>query len=353
MKFTTKGYERLTIEAIYNNLSDYDMFKYYISSFDRPGKTFCSELRRDRSPSCSIKITETGRAVYKDFSTGEVFNPIQYIIEKYGFTYKQALITISNDFNLNLFTGKVPTKKTMNKDGVKHVQQPKVSEATIRICSIVFTHTALMYWSKYGINKEMLDLFEVKQIQAYYLNDSYYPIKKNRLAFAYRLGPFKYKILQLDSSFKWMTNCNASKVQGYNQLPERGNTLFITKSLKDVMTLRGIGLYSIAPQSESTELPHKAIKYFKERWKRVIIYYDNDAAGLELAEKHANIYNVPYIHNPIGESKDASDYYKDHSEDKLKILIKSLLDEQSNLYQRKYSVIEKQQNKDQQGDIPF
>jgi hypothetical protein len=327
MEFTTKGHivaGELKKEDILNKVSAHDIFKYYITSYISPGKAFCSELRKDRSPSCSIKILGNNNAVYKDFSNGEVYGPIKYVQRKYGLQYHQALVVVSNDFNLALCVGNVPNK-TMGHIGEKQDIQPKESIVRIRIVSIPFTKEGLLYWIQYGITVKILDLFEVKQLQGYYLKHNYFKVKRGELAFSYHFGNYRYKILKPDSDNKWFTNCNASIIQGFNQLPEKGKLLIITKSNKDIMTLRGISLYAVAPQSESTVIPEKAIEYLKERWKRIIIWYDNDKPGVELASKHSLIYKAPFVHNPIGESKDLSDYRRDHGEGKLKELIKQIL----------------------------
>jgi hypothetical protein len=327
MKFTTKGHivaGELKKEDILNKISAHDIFKYYITTYNSPGRAFCSELRKDRSPSCSIKILGNNNAVYKDFSTGEVYGPITYVQHKYGILYHQALILISNDFNLELCIGNVP-KKTMGYIGEVQKEQPKESIVRIRIVSKPFTTDGLEYWKQYGVTIEILDLFEIKQLEGYYLKYNYFKVRKKELAFSYHFGSYRYKILKPDSDNKWFTNCNANILQGFKQLPERGKLLIITKSNKDIMTLRSIGLYAVAPQSESTQIPDGAISYLKDRWEKIVIWYDNDKPGLELADKHSLIYNAPYVYIPIGDSKDPSDYRKDHGEGRLKLLIKQLL----------------------------
>lgn len=329
MKFKTEGHiaaGELKKSDILNRISAHDIFKYYISSYLSPGKTFCSELRKDRKPSCSIKILGNNTAIYKDFSNGEVYGPIKYVQHKYGLKYYQALILVSNDFNLNLCVGNV-VKETMGHTGKKQKVQPQISDVKLRIVSKPYTDAGLRYWKQYGITEEILEIYEVKQLHAYYMQESYFTINNKKLAFSYHFGNYKYKILKLDSEFKWFTNCNSNIVQGFKQLPEKGKLLIITKSNKDVMTLRSIGLYAVAPQSESTQLPEGAVKYLKERWDRIIIWYDNDKAGLEAGSQHSLIYELPYTHNPIGESKDISDYRQEHGEDKLKMLIKQKLNE--------------------------
>ena len=352
MKFTTKGHQELNWENILKHISTYDMFKYYISSFKTVKKPFCSELRKDRKPSCSIKILSDGTAIYKDFSTNETFTIISYLKNKYSLAYMNILIMISNDFGLGMHDG-IKKGKSMIKKGKVYKKQPKYKGVSIEISSKNFNKKGILYWEQYGITKEILSKFEVKQITAYSLNGQYGPIGNYEIAFAYYFGNGKYKLLRPErKEYKWMTNCKSKDVQGIRQLPTKGKTLLITKSLKDIMTLYSIGAHSIAPQSESTLLSLKGIEKTKQNWEIIFIYYDNDEAGLRMAKEHSKLYGIPYIYNPLGSPKDASDYYKKYGKEKLQIMLKKLLDE-VNIHTGQCAIIEKQQNQDIQGDIPF
>lgn len=351
MKLTTKGHIQLTWENILSKISEYDIFRYYIISFNKPGKAFCSELRKDKKPSCSIKLLSDGRAIYKDFSTGEVYTPISYLKYKYNLSYLKTLIMISNDFNIGNY-GKV--EKTMGINAKIYQRQPKSIQISLRIVSKLFTKTGLEYWKKYGITEKILNKYEVKQISQYYLNGNTIRINKNEIAFSYHFGNYKYKILRPSSEYKWITNCDYKNVQGVRQLIKKGKTLLITKSLKDIMCLSSLGVYAVAPQSESTLISKNGIKYLKKRWERIFIYYDNDEPGIKLAKQHSKSYDIPFIHNPIGTSKDASDYYKDHGEDSLKKMLKIIINNgKYNIYTRECTFTKKQQNKDIKGSIPF
>ena len=60
---------------------------------------FCSELRRDKSPTCSVRAFD-GKLFYKDFSTGESYDALGYIQQKYGIKFRKALAFINRDFSL-------------------------------------------------------------------------------------------------------------------------------------------------------------------------------------------------------------------------------------------------------------
>ena len=66
-------------------------------------------------------------------------------------------------------------------------------------------------------------------------------------------------------------------------LPKSGEYVVITKSMKDVMCLYSLGIPSIAPTSENCFLSEAQYHKLKERFKYIILLYDNDRPGLKAA----------------------------------------------------------------------
>src|SRR5215216_2889900 len=93
----------LTSSSILNKITSYDIFRYYINNFTDIGKFFCSELRQDRNPTCVISNFK-GNLIYKDFKYLGYMNCFEYVKEKYGVNYNQALHIINTDFNLDLIS---------------------------------------------------------------------------------------------------------------------------------------------------------------------------------------------------------------------------------------------------------
>ena len=325
--YNTKGYEILSVDNILKKVTEYDIFKYYIGGFEKPGKKFCSEIRSDKNPSCSIKIMGSTKAIYRDWATGETYDCFKYVQQKYNLTYYECLKVISNDFNLGLYSGEVDINRTRKIIGEHFKKQPRSTDTKIRIVSIPFTSTGKSYWECYGITKEILNQYKVKQISHYYINTSIITVPRKEIAFSYSFGDYKYKILRPSGDqWKWISNANSSVVQGLEQLSDVGDTLFITKSLKDVMVLSSLGFDAIAPQSENTIIPLKIIAHLKSCWNRIIIYYDNDEPGITAAKSHCELYKVEYVHNVLGSPKDSSDYFVRYGEESLKRMIIKLVE---------------------------
>lgn len=96
-------------------------------------------------------------------------------------------------------------------------------------------------------------------------------------------------------------------IEGLDQL-RSSNVLIITKSLKDVMTFRVLGFNAIASISESVVLNEERLEDLRRRYRFIFTYLDNDATGIKLTERYANL-GIPSI-RIYTKVKDISDLYK-------------------------------------------
>ena len=89
-----------------------------------------------------------------------------------------------------------------------------------------------------------------------------------------------------------MYNGDNAVVQGLSQLPEFGDLLVITKSLKDVLVLHDLGIAAIAPQTETSMLTENCMMDLLNRFSRVVTLFDYDNAGIHLAWQFRKEFNV-------------------------------------------------------------
>ncbi|MBQ0113513.1 MAG: toprim domain-containing protein [Bacteroidales bacterium] len=106
-------------------------------------------------------------------------------------------------------------------------------------------------------------------------------------------------------------------------LPKTGEYLVITKSLKDVMTLYQFGISAVAPISENTFISDTQMASLTNRFKTIVMFYDNDRPGLRAMinnrKKFPNLIPlwIPWKYK----AKDISDFYAKYKKDKLLSLI--------------------------------
>lgn len=329
--------EDLTKENIYKYISSYEIFKTYSSEFKDLNKSFFSDFREETHPSCQITIFN-GDLLYTDFGLGKSFRAIDFVMYKFNLNYYEALEKINRDFNLNLGVlidkdidkkFKITPRKSLNESFIINKSFSKNNRVKlIQIKQRDFTKEDLAYWGKYGIKKETLKLFNVTPISHFWIDGNMFYAHKYSYSYNFELidGVFRRKIYQPFSKYKWLSN-GGKIIQGKSVIPDKGDLLVITKSLKDVMTLYELGYYAVSPPSESSFIDKAYIKELQERFTNIYIFFDNDEAGITFASKYKELYNIGksiIIPNEYN-AKDISDFTCIYGINSAKNLINFLL----------------------------
>jgi hypothetical protein len=230
----------------------------------------------------------------------------------YSISYYQALEKISADFKLINSTIKV--KYVVPKSKEKHYTPTK---SNIEIKRKQLDKLDIEYWGQFNIIPEILKKYNVFSLQNCWVNSNLiYSFHTNDRAYAYYFGNNEFKVyFPSRRIFRFVSNTQA--IQGYNQLDEEGNLLVITKSLKDVMTLRSFGINSIALQNEIV-LPKKDLIYeLQQRFDKIYLFYDFDLTGIRTSNKIKRLHGIKPLFltngrfNSVNQgAKDISDYCK-------------------------------------------
>ena len=308
----------LSDEEILGRINSLDIFSYYIGKDFKYGRAMCSPLRKDRSPSFTVFKHSSGKYFFKDFSTGESGDCFTFLTKLFGLKRFDTYRLVDNDFQLGISTKSftTPTKQYVG-EHIKEYENLKPSTTTIQIKSRPWnTQEDKTFWSKYGICCKILSKYNVRAAANVWVNDNLI-VSSNRYnpIYAYHFPNGKMKIYQPYSKFKWLSNTSVSDLQGLSQLPLRGDTLVITKSLKDVMCLDVFGIPSVAPSSESCVIPADVVKDLTDRFARIYILYDFDRTGISFANRHRKLYGFIPLFFTNGKfntfdykSKDFSDF---------------------------------------------
>jgi hypothetical protein len=303
--------DTLSKDVILGKITEYDIFRYYCPNFKELNRKFLSDLRQDKSPTVSI-IPYNGRLLYKDFGNADAFDCFSYVKYKYGCSFVESLRIIDNDFGLNLSPNLKGIQFTMglmaSKQNAPVFSKPAV---IIRKKRRPWNKEDATFWAKYLVTKHILSMFAVEPISYFWINDARFTCNSVSYAFKFKN---RYKIYSpYEDKNKWLSNTTKTDVQGYDQLPTKGERLIITSSLKDVMCLHATGYNAIAMQSEMQIPNEDLISELKERFETINILYDNDFdktdnPGQTMAKKICNLYGFKNICIPdILKAKDPSD----------------------------------------------
>ena len=320
---------KVTKELLLSKYPEETYMEYYLGIKVRKG-LFISPLRKDNHPTCSFYRNKSGTLIFKDFS-GEFYGDfVKVVMTKYNCKYYKALQIIANDFGI-VKTPNLPKSKGIIN---KHPEKFESKEDTIIQVEVQdFTEKEISWWEKFGINKSILKKFNVYSCKNVFLNGKVIAstMEKNPIFGYYG---FKHDGIELwriyfpkRKNYRFLSNWKANKIQGYLQLPKEGKLLVITKSMKDVMCLYSMGITAIAPNSENLFIQDNVLNDLKNRFKYIVVLYDNDRPGLyNLAKIRKSHPELNYVFIPLKYgAKDISDFYKKYKRKDTILLIKEYL----------------------------
>lgn len=303
--------DNITLDWILSKVTEYDIYAKYIGQF-KVGMIYNSPFRKDKNPSFGIYYSKrTKQLLFKDHGTGECGNVIKFVSLFTGKTeYNDILSDIVDKLNITNNTKLVSSKQYI---------QP--TETVIGVVRQEFTDVDINYWKQFNISINTLKKFNVNSIKYYLCNGIVKgTYKRKNPMYAYKVyNNFKIYRPLADKYTKWRNNLTDYDIQGYEQLPQKGDILFITKSMKDVMCLHEMGYPAVSPSSESTFLPKDVLEQLKTRFKRIIILFDRDTSGVKRSRKLSRETGLEAMFiNKKFKAKDVSDAVKANSFEEIK-----------------------------------
>ena len=288
-------------EDILSKVSQEQIWEYYLGFKIKPGKLFISPLREESDPSANLFYAKSGDLLLKDFG-GITTNIWKFIQDRYSLTFKEAIQKVASDLCIDIgirydrkYTPTVPKRRDFT---------------SIQIKITNWNDEYLSYWSDYYISLDTLQEYKVVPITDLWINNNYISLKG--ISYSYEFGKGYRKIYSpFDPKFKFVSNVLGEMFSGFDQLPLLNDLLIITKSHKDVMVLKELGYYSIAPQGEGNRIEPDFINKLNKRFDKIILNYDNDKVGRDYSSKLAETFNLEELFVPEEDDiKDISDYIK-------------------------------------------
>ena len=185
-----------------------------------------------------------------------------------------------------------------------------------------FDDGLLNYWAHYGIHEDALRRFRVRSLKRYESISA--EGRKFELygsptepMFAY-IGNGYVKIYRPHSPkirFLYGGRMPATYCFGMEQIPAKGDMLFITGGEKDVLSLYAHGFNAICFNSETAQIPTSIIESLQLRFRHIILLYDADETGVRESHRQAEYlaeYKVLNLSLPLSgtkSEKDISDFF--------------------------------------------
>lgn len=328
-----KEKQLISKSEILKYFNELEIFQHYIDDEVMLCKLILSPLRKENKASFGFFVGEGNEICFNDFKLGKG-DFIQFLRLRDGLTYFEALSKIANDFNLqDDYICKIYPKNSDNTPKVRIIKDDMLSKYTgyyLGKKSREWQSHDVLFWRQFGIGKQTLEFFNVQPISFIFIGDNCFPADKYAYCFIeMKDGIETYKIYQpFSENYKWINNHNNSVWQGWTQLPETADTLIITKSLKDVMSLYEVAkLPAIAMQSENVLPKRHVFQQLESRFTDIELLYDNDYDkdpnwGRIFGDKFAKEFGLIdcFIPNKY-QSKDFSDLVKNFGKDVAKNIL--------------------------------
>lgn len=325
------------LDVLLGKTSEFDIMRFYLNIDVLPA-LINSPLRQDRNASVSIFSPDGVKVFYKDFGTGEHGSIFDLLGRMWNRTFSETITKIWDDID-KVKHNRINLNRT--RSGIIHK-----SNSILEVRTRQWFDYDMEYWNSYGISREWLEFGDVYPISHILITRDNITkiIPAEKLAYVYverKDGKVSLKVYQPKSQrLKWLSKHDSSVWDLWSRLPDRGDTLFITSSRKDALCLwENTGIPSVSLQGEGYVPKEKVINQLKQRFGRVIIFFDND---YDKDENHGHIYasrlsgmfDLDMVEIPSEyKSKDPSDLFKNHGAETFRRVIKELV-KQSNQQQR-------------------
>ena len=271
----------ITQDFILSKINQETIMEHYTGLDVSSKKLALSPFRIDNHLTVSFYKSKSDILYLHDFATNEHINCFQAVMKKFGVDYYEALNIIAKDFNLIEGENNV-------KEHPLIIESIKETESTkIQVQIKDYTDKELEWWKQFGISKRTLKKFHVYSLQHIFLNGELkFTSSEQCPIYGYYFGKDKngvekWKIyFPLKENYRFLNNLSKKVLQGYHQLPKTGDLLVITKSMKDLMAMYEFGISAVSPNSETLFVDDKKLEEFKERFKYILVIYDNDRPGL-------------------------------------------------------------------------
>lgn len=289
----------LTRDYILLRITQEQIFEYYLGIKVETGcllRTPAVIRPRDSNPTFSFKYSDNGKLRARDWAGyfwGDCFDIVAHILrlnanDKKSFNV--ILDQIARDFRLHKYADKAHIETGSTFDVREVIKKASKVEILFqdRNWDKAIDGT---FWLAGNISSKLLEKGRVFPCQYIWINNNLnYNFNPKDPAYAYKFTNNDIKIyFPKRKQYRFLSN--TSYLQGIDLLePDRFGV--ITKSYKDVLSLKSYGIQAVAPSSETVPVSKAQWRILSNTCDHWLSLLDFDRTGILMARKLRKLYNV-------------------------------------------------------------
>lgn len=277
-------------KKILQYISEEQLFEHVLGFIPKEYDYICSPLRVDNNPGAFFQRgLHSNKLLFIDYADSfctsyDCFAFIQRYHNLPGFPE-----------TLQFIQSNIIEKKNLEKiTTISSREETQKKAAELIVESRPFNKTDGIYWSKFGISKKNLIDDKVLPVQKIFLKNGRkgsktipvytkcyaftgFPENRKKLYFPYKKGRYRF-----------LSTCTRNDIKTEN-MDRTTKQLVISKSYKDYRVLKNLNVNNIWFQNEGA-FPEN-LQEIVEGFEDVVIFFDNDEAGINAANKLNSLIN--------------------------------------------------------------
>jgi hypothetical protein len=304
-------------DKILEYVSQEDIFQLVFGFKPEEFEYITSPFRDDKNAGCWFEIDfNTNKLRFTDFADTRIINGVRMsnidcfdaVMIYFGLpSFYKTLEFIK----AKLIDGKEIKHSIFQRKEIRTVKREKKKVRILMSTRDFFLQDKWFWQNRYLITKENLiedKVFPIRKFKLFDTKSGDHTFRTEDIAYGYtefKSGNKKIYRPKQKGPRRFITNCDADDVGGMHSNIKSGRLLIITKSYKDFRVLRNLGLNVRWLQNEGMFPKSQEFWSLIESFDKVVIFFDNDEAGIKAAISLVELINfteidkASFIHLPV------------------------------------------------------
>lgn len=279
----------LSKSTILQQFTQTEIFLKFLNLSEVPKGNISSPFALDKVPSFRLYLKTNSFKCNSSGHQGDCFElvaQLNNLCSRYHF--KKVLQIIQDTMIVNVIS--ILTTQKLNENGSFNVNGNISVSFTVNVEKRLFTTLDLVFWTKIGVPKTLLERYKVTSVANYEFKSIVkqkafsFKIASTKLCFAYQIGANSEVYLPEQTQHQqpkmFINGLSHSDIFGFEQLQGQwSENIVICAGKKDTLTMVSRGFPAVSFRSETHHPTNTQIEMLQKHCKNLLICYDVDKGG--------------------------------------------------------------------------